>query len=252
MKSLKYICEHVVFNWIIALLKIKKKNLSHQWIMEMDNWIEAMELSNIKNYLQTYCIAPIFDSLLSKSVKVLFESRFHDLLSCCFHIFVTKSTLKLVIPECLKMDQTHRMHILKTVRNYTNIQKLFFDCYSGLTTYYVSEFEQKLLLDAIVNYSNLTLLNLPNVANDDIIQVLVNNCSKLIILMLSPNKDITDQSAQILSGIFYIIKKGPLIRIEQVGTPTLPTAIPLKSSSSMRATLVFNLFLNETMLVFNP
>jgi hypothetical protein len=29
---------------------------------------------------------------------------------------------------------------------------------------------------------------------------------------------------------------------KQVGTPTLLTAIPLKSSSSMRATLVFNLF----------
>jgi hypothetical protein len=29
---------------------------------------------------------------------------------------------------------------------------------------------------------------------------------------------------------------------KQVGTPTLPTAIPLNSSSSMRATLVFNLF----------
>jgi hypothetical protein len=29
---------------------------------------------------------------------------------------------------------------------------------------------------------------------------------------------------------------------KQVGTPTLPTAILLKSSSSMRATLVFNLF----------
>jgi hypothetical protein len=42
------------------------------------------------------------------------------------------------------------------------------------------------------------------------------------------------------------------IYLKQVGTPTLPTAIPLKSSSSMRATLVFNLFLNETMLVFNP
>jgi hypothetical protein len=40
--------------------------------------------------------------------------------------------------------------------------------------------------------------------------------------------------------------------LKQVGTPTLPTAIPLKPSSSMRATLVFNLFLNETMLVFNP
>jgi hypothetical protein len=43
-----------------------------------------------------------------------------------------------------------------------------------------------------------------------------------------------------------------LLQGQQVGTPTLPTAIPLKSSSSMRATLVFNLFLNETMLVFNP
>jgi hypothetical protein len=31
-------------------------------------------------------------------------------------------------------------------------------------------------------------------------------------------------------------------QLKQVGTPTLPTAIPLKSSSSMRATLVFNLF----------
>jgi hypothetical protein len=30
--------------------------------------------------------------------------------------------------------------------------------------------------------------------------------------------------------------------VKQVGTPTLPTAIPLKPSSSMRATLVFNLF----------
>jgi hypothetical protein len=30
--------------------------------------------------------------------------------------------------------------------------------------------------------------------------------------------------------------------LKQVGTTTLPTAIPLKSSSSMRATLVFNLF----------
>jgi hypothetical protein len=39
--------------------------------------------------------------------------------------------------------------------------------------------------------------------------------------------------------------------IQQVRTPTLPTAIPLKSSSSRRATLVYNLFLNETMLAFN-
>jgi hypothetical protein len=36
---------------------------------------------------------------------------------------------------------------------------------------------------------------------------------------------------------------------KQVGTPTLPTAISLKSSSSRRATLVYNLFLNETMLL---
>jgi hypothetical protein len=36
-----------------------------------------------------------------------------------------------------------------------------------------------------------------------------------------------------------LVNKGYL---KQVGTPTLPTAIPLKSSSSMRATLVFNLF----------
>jgi hypothetical protein len=35
---------------------------------------------------------------------------------------------------------------------------------------------------------------------------------------------------------------GQCYQIQQVGTPTLPTAIPLKSSSSMRATLVFNLF----------
>jgi hypothetical protein len=48
---------------------------------------------------------------------------------------------------------------------------------------------------------------------------------------------------------FRILKKSSYLK--QVGTPTLPTAIPLKSSSSMRATLVFNLFLNETMLVFN-
>jgi hypothetical protein len=39
--------------------------------------------------------------------------------------------------------------------------------------------------------------------------------------------------------------------IKQVGTPTLPTAISLKSRGSMRATLVFNLFLHETMLAFN-
>jgi hypothetical protein len=38
---------------------------------------------------------------------------------------------------------------------------------------------------------------------------------------------------------------------KQVGTPTLPTAIWLKSRGSRRATLVFNLFLHETMLAFN-
>jgi hypothetical protein len=35
---------------------------------------------------------------------------------------------------------------------------------------------------------------------------------------------------------------GRTLQFKQVGTPTLPTAIPLKFSSSMRATLVFNLF----------
>jgi hypothetical protein len=42
-----------------------------------------------------------------------------------------------------------------------------------------------------------------------------------------------------------------LFHIKQVGTPTLPTVISLKSRGSRRATLVLNLFLHETMLAFN-
>ena len=108
--------------------------------------------------------------LLTKSQETFKYSRYHDLLVCCFHLFLNDFTVKITFPECLKMDQTHRTYLLTTLKNYSKVKKLDFYCYSGYQTYYVSEEERILLKEALISMKELTLIKLPNVANNDILQ----------------------------------------------------------------------------------
>jgi hypothetical protein len=66
----------------------------------------------------------------------------------------------------------------------------------------------------------------------------INRCTKIENLAFYPLYSYIRFRSIFRSSIF----KTREIYDKQVGTPTLPTAIPLKSSSSIRATLVFNLF----------
>ena len=79
--------------------------------------------------------------------------------------------MKLVIPECLKMDQYHRTYLLRIIGIYKGIRKIDFSCYSSIM-YYVSEEEQNLIKIAFENLTKLTFIKLPNVANNEILQVM--------------------------------------------------------------------------------
>ena len=62
LKMLKTICSSEVLKWIYNILTLRKKNLSGQWIVSFDKWIEAMKLEEIRNYLVNFSIASTFEA----------------------------------------------------------------------------------------------------------------------------------------------------------------------------------------------
>ena len=167
--TLKSLCSNVVIQWIFKILTLRKKEIS-SWKVDIHQWVQSMKLEKIRNCLLEYSINATFEDLLDKAIEQFKESRFHDILICCYHIFLSKSTLKLVVPECLIMDQYHRTYLLRIIGNYSGIRKIEFPCYYSWT-FYVSEEEQNLIKAAFEKLEKLTFVKLPNVANTDILQV---------------------------------------------------------------------------------
>ncbi len=207
--NLKEFCETLVLDRILEALIRKKKLLSKQWIVSMDQWINLMQLDLLRNWLNTFCVFPVFDAFMSKSIRKLSEAKYHDILACCFHLFSGKHTQTSVLPECLKMDQAHRTYILALLtENCQNLRKLDFQCYNGFQTFYVSDEEKSILQKLLINLQKLVVIKLKNVANDELVQTLVDHCKILQILVLSGSKEITNASAEILSGVSRLVIKG--------------------------------------------
>ena len=202
--------------WIFNILQQRKKSIASNWIVDISEWIHAMKLEDIYKFLMNFCIASTFDMLLTKAEEKFKEARNHDLLMCCYYLFLNELTIKITIPSCLKMDQAHRTYLLKTINKYSKAKKLDFQCYSGDQTYYVSEEEQLLVQESLKTFEKLTLLKLPNVATDDIIQSVISNCDKLMVLNISLSKSVTDVSVFIITKTHELIKKGPLIKLKAI------------------------------------
>ena len=236
MKTLTSLCISIIIKWIFDTLLQRKKSIASNWgaaplcdtrlpryiktswtFVNISEWIQAMRLEDIHKYLMNFCIASTFDILLSKSEEKFKEARNNDLLMCCYFLFLNEFTIKITIPTSLKMDQAHRTYLLKTIHKYTKVKKLDFQCYSGGQAYsHVGEEELNLVQESLKTFKELTILKLPNVANDDIIQSVISYCDKLMVLNISLSKSVTDSSVFIITKTHELIKKGLLTKLKAI------------------------------------
>ena len=126
MKTLTSLCISIIIKWIFDTLLQRKKSIASNWgtaplcdtrlpryiktswtFVNISEWIQAMRLEDIHKYLMNFCIASTFDMLLTKAEEKFKEARNHDLLMCCYYLFLNELTIKITIPSCLKMDQAH-------------------------------------------------------------------------------------------------------------------------------------------------
>ena len=234
MKTLKSLCVSVIKEWIFHILVQRKKSIALNWgaaplydthlpryikttgwtFVNISEWIQAMKLEDIHKFLMNFCIASTFDILLSESEEKFKEAGNHDLLVCCYFLFLNEFTIKITIPTCLKMDMAHRTYLLKTLYKYTKVRKLDFQCYSGGQN--VSEKELNLVRESLNTFKDLTLLKLPSVATNDIIQSVISNCDNLMVLNISLSKSVTDTSVFIITKTHEQIKKGPLTKLKAI------------------------------------
>ena len=159
-------------------------------------------------------------------------ARNHDILAAFMTILITNKTVKLILPSCLKTNERIRLHALSTVYknldrqndehdNSNSLQQVAFQCYNDGQLFYISDEERNLVTNIIgkslASYSpKLKYLSLQGVATNDTVQELVTNnpgCPNLQYLCLSHNKEMDDLSVQILVGLKFIYKKGPLTKI---------------------------------------
>ena len=215
MEKLKSICVKKLTKIIFDTLIWRKLNkVEKVWIMDISQWVQAMKLEELRNYLMNYCISSTFDMLIHEAQERLQDARFHDLLMCCYYLFLNEFTVKIVIPECLKMDQLHRSYLISTLKNYPKVKKIDFQCYSGTQTYYVSEEEQNLLEETMKSFKNLTLVQLSNVLTNNILQALISNCDNLMVLIICNNQSVNDESVCIIIKTHELIRKGPLLKLK--------------------------------------
>ena len=205
MKTLTRTSTDFILQWILNILTLRKRKIK-DWKMDMDQWIKAMDLSEMRNYLQS--ISVLCESLVQIALQTFEESRVHDILVCCIYLFMNTSIRSLVVPECLKMDQLHRGYILRLIQNSYSLKKIDFQCYNS--TFYMSEEEVQILQNVLKTNTELVLVRLPSVANLELVQTLLTNCPRLTVLILCGSKQINDEAACIIAGTHEYYTKGPL------------------------------------------
>lgn len=227
MKTLENMCCDSIIRWMFDLLLMKKKSIaSEKWIINLEEWITLMKLDEIRDYFQI--VSKHFDFLRHNSLDFFQnQSRYHDILVCFYSLFVSDSTVKLIVPKCLQMDQLHRSFLIKLLNKYEKLKMLSFECYSGYSTYYVSDEEQSLLQKVFQNLKLLTLVKLPNVATNEILQEMMNSCPNISVLELAPNQKVDDSSAEIISGRKTLVVKGPLKVLKNVKEPKVNAKLKL-------------------------
>ena len=78
MKTLTRICADFTLNCIFQILSWRKRTLKN-WMMNMDQWITAMKLPEMKVFLQMN-IGALANFLIELSMKTFSGSRVHDIL----------------------------------------------------------------------------------------------------------------------------------------------------------------------------
>ena len=262
MKTLKSLCVSVIKEWIFQILLQRKESIALNWgaaplydthlpryikttgwtFVNISEWIQAMKLEDIHKFLMNFCIASTFDILLSESEEKFKEAGNHDLLVCCYFLFLNEFTIKITIPTCLKMDMAHRIYLLKRLYKYTKVRNLDFQCYSGGQN--VSEKELNLVRESLNTFKDLTLLKLPSVATNDIIQSVISNCDKLMVLNISFSTSVTDLSVFIITKTHQLIKKGSLTKLKAIQN-SKPSELKLLDVSKTSITPTGNSMLLE-------
>lgn len=150
----------------------------------------------------------IMEIIVGKSIANGGGARNHDILAAFMTILITKRTVKLILPPCLRTNEQIRLYALSTVHKNlsntgdhansesNNLQQIAFKCYNDGTLFYISDEERhlvcKIMGTCLATYSpKLTYISLEGVATNETIQALVTNqpgCPNLRYLCLSHNK----------------------------------------------------------------
>ena len=73
MKTLTRTSTDFILQWILNILTLRKRKIK-DWKMDMDQWIKAMDLSEMRNYLQS--ISVLCESLVQIALQTFEEFNF--------------------------------------------------------------------------------------------------------------------------------------------------------------------------------
>ena len=176
----------------------------------------VMTISELQDFLESTLSTNVLDTLFVRIMEIIVGNpitngggaRNHDILAAFVTILLTKRTVKLVLPSCLRTNEQIRLYALSTVyKNLSNsgehansednnLQQIAFKCYNDGPLFYISDEERhlvsKIMGTCLATYSpKLTYISLEGVATNETIQALVTNqpgCPNLRFLCLSHNK----------------------------------------------------------------
>jgi len=197
-----------MIGYLLEVLQEKKRQLGC-WVIGLSEWVERMELGEIRRWLELLPPSLLHD-LLQVGLEALQDARNRDLLLCLVTLSFGEKSKKLRLPPCLRMDEGSRFYLLGLLEKASDLQVLLCCCYRG-GPLYVSEKEIELLSQSLQNMNKLQHLEVRGVVNTQLVQAVARSCSSLRVLDFSESA-FDDQMAHILSGEEQLQVRGPLVR----------------------------------------